>query len=46
MEYRLFNQKFKLKICKTSKIGLSMDSLNAAFFQFSATIIKNFVLSS
>ena len=23
-----------------------MDSLNAAFFQFSATIIKNFVLSS
>ena len=31
---------------KTSKIGPSMESLNADFFQFSAKIIKSFVLSS
>ena len=31
---------------KTSKIGSSMESLNADFFQFSAKIIKSFVLSS
>ena len=31
---------------KMSKIGPSMESLNADFFQFSAKIIKSFVLSS
>ena len=31
---------------KESKIGPSMESLNADFFQFSAKIIKNFVLSN
>ena len=31
---------------KTSKIGPSMESLNADFFQFSAKINKSFVLSS
>ena len=31
---------------KKSKIGPSMESLNADFFQFSAKIIKNFVLSN
>ena len=31
---------------KTSKIGSSMESLNADFFQFSAKIMKSFVLSS
>ena len=31
---------------KTSKIGPSMESLNADFFQFSAKIIKCFVSSS
>ena len=31
---------------KTSKIGPSMEGLNADFFQFSAKIIKSFVLSS
>ena len=31
---------------KTSKIGPSLESLNADFFQFSAKIIKSFVLSS
>ena len=34
------------KFTKTTKIGLSMESLNAHFFQFSAKIIKTFVLSS
>ena len=29
---------------KTSKIGPSMESLNADLFQFSAEIIKSFVL--
>ena len=31
---------------KTSRIGPSMESLIAEFFQFSAKIIKSFVLSS
>ena len=31
---------------KTSKIGSSMESLNADFFQFSAKIIQSFVSSS
>ena len=31
---------------KMTKIGPSMESLNADFFQFSAKIIKSFVLSS
>ena len=31
---------------KASKIGPSMESLNADFFQFSAKIIKSFDLSS
>ena len=31
---------------KTHKIGPSMESLNADFFQFSAKIIKSFILSS
>ena len=31
---------------KTSKTGPSLESLNADFFQFSAKIIKSFVLSS
>ena len=31
---------------KASKIGPSMESLNADFFQFSAKIIKRFVLSN
>ena len=31
---------------KMSKIGHSMESLIAAFFQFSTKIIKSFVLSS
>ena len=31
---------------KTSKIGPSMESLISEFFQFSAKIIKHFVLSS
>ena len=31
---------------KTSKIGPTMESLNAEFFLFSAKIIKSFVLSS
>ena len=30
----------------TSKIGPSKESLNADFFQFSAKVIKSFVLSS
>ena len=34
------------KVTKTSKIWPSMESLNADFFQFSAKIIKSFVLSS
>ena len=35
-----------MKFTKTSKIGPSMESLIAEFFQFSAKVIKNFVLSS
>ena len=31
---------------KASKIGPSLESLSADFFQFSAKIIKSFVLSS
>ena len=31
---------------KASKTGPSMESLNADFFQFSAIIIRSFVLSS
>ena len=31
---------------KTGKIGSSMESVNADFFQFSAKIIKSFILSS
>ena len=31
---------------KTCKIGPSMESVNVDFFQFSAKIIKSFVLSS
>ena len=31
---------------KTCKIGPSMESVNVDFFQFSAIIIKSFVLSS
>ena len=34
------------KFRKASKIGPSMESLNANFFQFSAKFIKIFVLSS
>ena len=31
---------------KVNKVGLSMESLNVFFFQFSAKIIKRFVLIS
>ena len=31
---------------KTIKVGPSMESLNADFFQFSAKVITSFVLSS
>ena len=34
------------KFTKTSKVGPSMESLNADFFQFSAKVITSFVLSS
>ena len=34
------------ELTKTTKIGPSMESLNGVFFQFSAKIIKSFVLSS
>ena len=34
------------ELTKTSKIGHSMESLIAEFFQFSTKIIKSFVLSS
>ena len=36
----------KKKYIKTSKIEPSLESLNADFFQFSAKIIKSFVLGS
>ena len=35
-----------VEFTKTSKIGPSMESLNADVFQFSAKIVKSFVLSS
>ena len=34
------------KFAKTSKIGPSMETLNADFFKFSAKIVKGFALSS
>ena len=42
----LKNLKIRNDLTKTSKIGLFMESLSVDFFQFSAKIIKSFVLSS
>ena len=39
-------KKYLKRISKTSKIRRSMESLNDDLFQFSAKIIKSFVLSS
>ena len=42
----LKNLKIRNDLTKTSKTGLFMESLSVDFFQFSAKIIKSFVLSS